>query len=93
MKEDLKRFIAAADMIFQTKIEVDGQLICKIDKADILEIEERGYDVKEEALKVVNAHSKDGTLASGIQRCAELSKLHDGPAYVGWMLIENILKR
>jgi len=89
--EEVTRFVSKADEVFQEQIKENGILLCKMDRADILEYEmTTGQSVLEAAKKLILQYSKDETLESGLEVLAEKSKLHDGADYVGYLLLMSM---
>ena len=79
--------------LFNEVIEEDGIILCKMDKADMLEYEIIfGRSVAEAAKELILFYSVDGTLESGLQVLADKSQKHDGPDYVGYLLITEMRK-
>ena len=65
-----------------------------MDKADMLEYEVTfGRSVAEAAKELILFYSVDGTLESGLQVLADKSKKHDGPDYVGYLLITEMRRQ
>lgn len=86
--------VEKGDKFFQEKLYENNLLICRIDRADIYEFEEiTGKSALEEAKRIIRSHSTDGTLESGLEVIAKMSKLNDGPSYVGYLLIKEMRER
>jgi len=92
-EEVVSNVVNKGDVLFQKRIEEDGILLCKMDQADVLEFEATlGQSVVEAAKELIMFYSKDGTVESGLQVLADKSKKHDGPDYVGYLLITEMRK-
>ena len=92
-KEAVLNVVNKGDDLFQEKFEENGILLCKMDKADVLDFEStHGQSVVEAAKKLIMLYSTDGTIESGLQVLADKSKKHDGPDYVGYLLITEMRK-
>ena len=93
-KEIVTNVVNKSNELFQDNFEENGTVLCKIDKADVLDFEATlGQSVVEAAKKLIMFYSTDGTLESGLKILASKSKKSDGPDYVGYLLITETRKR
>lgn len=83
--------VSRGDEFFQETITWNEITICKIDKWDRMEYEEKFHEtIQAAAKKIILQYSTDGTLQSGLSVLTEKSKIKDGAKYVGWILIERL---
>lgn len=85
--------VSKADDLFQEKIEEEGLLLCKMDRADMIEYEAlTGKSILDTAKRIILSYSSDGTLAPGLAVLQEKSKQKDGPHYVGYLIVKEMRK-
>jgi len=92
-KEAVSNIVNKGNDFFQEEVKENGVLLCKMDRADIFEYEMvTGRKVLDDAKKLILQYSKDGSFDSGLRVLAEKSKIHNGPDYVGYLLILEMRK-